>query len=113
MAQYKMQPAPTERSPYDARKRARRYEIRCLTDAASFIPSSQMGAGRKFDENGFMEKLANVDYYLFVDVTPATIRAGSLPVYQVTSARVRTLYAAGKLGKGGRIARSTFLKLIS
>ncbi len=46
-----------------------RYEVRVITkNGVKFIPSHMIGKGRKFNQEGFDEKLAQIDYFLLCDV---------------------------------------------
>lgn len=60
-----------EGTPYDLvdEKTGEKWEVRVITKGGvKFLPSSQIGVGRKYDEEKFLEKLRAVTGYILVDV---------------------------------------------
>lgn len=94
--------APSEGSPFDyVNEDGQKFEIRAVTDkGVSFAPSNQTGAGRSFNQDGFLEKLDLVDGYIFADLT----QFPDVPCYMVTSEMARELYEQGLLGKNARVS---------
>lgn len=85
-----------------------RWEIRCLTEAIFFCPSAMVGAGRRFDEAGFLKKLHGLRGYLIADVTAFP----DVPFWQVPVEDVTDWWAAGKLGPTTRISHRRALELL-
>jgi len=54
---------------YDVTQDGKLWEVRCFTQyGASLIPSNQVGAGRKYNEKEFFEKLDNIAGFIFIDI---------------------------------------------
>lgn len=90
----------------------RKVEVRSLTTNAIFRPSNQIGAGRKFSEVGFLEKLSMIDGYYFIDVNLDDIKNGKVFYHYIPKDMVKSWYDAGKLGKNAQLGRNTFVKVM-
>lgn len=92
----------SEGSGWDIEDRnGNKWEVRSLTNSGVyFCPSSMVGSGRKFDEDGFLAKLDNVSGYLITDIT----QFPNVPVYRVSSEQVKGWYAENKLGAGTKVS---------
>lgn len=84
------------------------WEVRSLTKKLYFCPSYMVGKGRKFDEDGFLEKLSQIRGYVISDVTLFP----NIPVWMVEASEVLEWYQDGELGAGTHTARAKVLKLI-
>ena len=100
--------APSEGASYDLiDPDGGLWEVRSLTArGVYFNPSNQVGAGRRFDEAGFREKLAGLRGFLLGDITgfPA------VDVYTVPVAAVIGWWESGLLGRNAKVSRSAFLE---
>jgi len=97
---------PGDGLPYDAvDAKGEFWEIRCLTALGIyFCPSYMVGSGRKFDEEGFLKKLDLVKGFVIADA----VQFPSVPLWQISSDGIRTLYKSGALGKKSQISRKKF-----
>lgn len=78
-----------------------RWEVRSLTNSGIyFCPSSMVGSGRKFEEEGFLNKLNSIAGYIITDIT----KFPNVPVYRVASSQVLDWYRKGELGAGTKIS---------
>ena len=102
--------APSEGSGFDLIDRDDGYwEVRSLTKGGIyFCPSYMVGSGRKFDEDGFIEKLDNVEGYFVTDIT----RFPEMPYWIIRYETVKQWWHSGDLGKNSKIPRTKFLNLI-
>ena len=102
--------APSEGSGFDLIDRDDGYwEVRSLTKGGIyFCPSYMVGSGRKFDEDGFIEKLDNVEGYFVTDIT----RFPEMPYWIIRCEAVKQWWHSGDLGKNSKIPRTKFLNLI-
>jgi hypothetical protein len=67
----------------------RKWEVRSLTKGGIyFCPSYMVGSGRQFEEEGFLEKLADIEGYIVSDVT----KFPNVPVWKISSKIVRKWY---------------------
>ena len=61
--------APSRKSSFDLYVDDLRYEARTITKAGvKLIPSSQIGTGRTYDEDAYINKRDSIDGYVFADV---------------------------------------------
>ena len=102
--------ASSEGAAYDLIDSAgQKWEVRSITSGGIyFCPSYMVGSGRKFDETGFMAKLADIAGYIISDVTLFP----QIPVWKITTDIVRVWYQTGQLGAGTKITRAKALKLV-
>ena len=86
-----------------------KWEVRSLTRGGIyFCPSYMVGAGRKFDEDGFLKKLDEIEGYIVSDIELFP----DVPVWVVSALEVRNWYSAGKLGAGTKISRAKAHQLL-
>lgn len=102
--------APSEGAGYDLfDERGRKWEVRSISKGGVyFCPSYMVGSGRAFEENGFMEKLREIDGYVVSDITVFP----RIPVWKVSSDAVRSWYRRGALGAGTKASRRSALRLL-
>jgi len=68
--------SPIENSSYDVfdTKWGTSFEVRCITEnGLRTMPSYMIGQGRVYNLKEHMEKLFNIDYFIFIDVTNSPI----------------------------------------
>jgi hypothetical protein len=94
--------APSEGSPFDYEDAdGLKFEVRAVTSqGVSFAPSNQTGAGRSFNETGFLNKLSMVDGYVFADLT----KFPEVPCFKVSTELAHALYNEGLLGKNAKLS---------
>ena len=68
-----------------------------------------VGSGRKFSEEGFLEKLSNIAGYLLADIE----KFPNIPYWHIPADRVRDWWTKKKLGKNSKINRLKALSLIT
>ena len=92
----------SEGSGWDIKDRhGLKWEVRSLTKSGVyFCPSSMVGSGRKFEEDGFLDKLNNIAGYIITDIT----KFPNVPLYRVSSMQVLEWYRNGELGSGTKIS---------
>jgi len=103
--------APTEGSGFDLIDAdGGNWEVRSLTKGGIyFSPSVMVGAGRKFEEFGFLNKLDDVEGYFVTDIT----RFPEMPYWIIRYETVKQWWHSGNLGKNAKISRTKFLSLVS
>lgn len=103
--------AESEGASYDVfDKDGNKWEVRCLTGRGMyFCPSYMKGSGRTFVENGFLEKLNEIEGYLIGRITDFPI----VPVYKISSAQVLDWWHSGRLGKTTDISLSKAIDLFA
>ena len=103
-------PAPSEGARYDILDAAgEKWEVRAVTKSGVyFCPSYMVGSGRKFEEDGFLEKLQQIRGYLLGDI----VKFPRTPVWEVSCGEVRRWYDGGQLGAGTKISRARALRLL-
>ena len=85
-----------------------KWEVRSLTKGGIyFCPSYMVGSGRKFDEKGFLEKLAGIEGYIVSDVELFP----EIPVWIVSKNDVEAWFESGSLGKSTKVSRKKALEL--
>lgn len=99
--------APSEGAGYDLlAPDGGKWEVRSLTrGGVYFCPSYMVGSGRRFEENGFHAKLAEIEGYIISDIECFP----SVPVFKVSKDCVQRWYSEGKLGTSTKISRAKFL----
>lgn len=92
---------PWDVETYDGEK----WEVRvCSRRGLHFLPNNQVGAGRKFDRTGFMQKLDAITGYAVCDVSGT----GHVDVYYLPADTVLDWFARGLLGSPARLTRKDF-----
>lgn len=102
--------APTEGAGYDiVDSHGGKWEVRSITRGGIyFCPSYMVGSGRRFDKQGFLKKLDEIQGFIVADVE----KFPKIPFWIVTSHQVRTWWNQGELGKTTKISRSKILQLL-
>jgi len=91
-------------------KDGHKWEVRSITkDGIYFSPSYMVGSGRKFNEEGFLKKLKEVEGYIAADVESFP----DVPFWMVPSMQVLRWWKSGKLGTITKVSRKTALKLLN
>ena len=105
-----MRLAPSEGSAYDLKdSTGARWEVRTITKRGLFFcPSHMVGAGRKFNLEGWIDKLCKTKGFLLIDIEPFP----QCRYWAVSSERVQIWWERGLLGKSTRISRDNILKMI-
>tara|TARA_Y100001963_G_scaffold91678_1_gene126280 strand:- start:58 stop:534 length:477 start_codon:yes stop_codon:yes gene_type:complete len=85
-------------------------EVRSITNRLSFAPSKETGYGRKVTENGFNEKLNNVDSFVAIDFKD---NPSKLDFYKIPSTDVKRWSDEGFIGKGKAVSRNKILSKIN
>lgn len=98
--------APSEGAGYDLKDpQGGLWEVRSITkQGVYFNPSVQVGAGRKFDETGFLAKLEAIEGFILSDIT----KFPKVPVFVVPHQLVTMWYKAGVLGAGTKVSYKKF-----
>jgi hypothetical protein len=99
--------APSEGAGYDLLSPdGGKWEVRSLTrGGVYFCPSYMVGSGRRYEQQGFLEKLNDIRGYILSDIE----KFPSVPVFVVPSGCVRKWYENGRLGAGTKVGREKFL----
>jgi hypothetical protein len=94
--------ADSEGAGYDVFDQSgKKWEVRCLTKGGMyFCPSYMKGSGRKFEENGFLEKLDEIEGYLIGRIT----NFPEVPVYEINKSQVYKWWKSGELGTTSKIS---------
>ena len=91
-------------------KDGKKWEVRSVTAGGIyFCPSYMVGSGRRFEEQGFFDKLAEIEGYIVSDVT----KFPHIPDWTVSAETVRNWYVTNTLGAGTKISRAKALSLLS
>ena len=103
--------AASEGAGYDLRAPDGGYwEVRSITrQGVYFNPSNQVGSGRKFDEAGFLAKLAALQGFILSDITGFP----EVEVYVVPVEFVRKWYQEKRLGSNCKVSRDKFLQQLA
>ena len=82
-----------------------RWELRSVTRfGVFFTPSNQVGFGRSYDEDAFMDKLHYVEGFILADI----MRFPVVDVFTVPVDNVMRWYNKGWLGKNATASRAKF-----
>ncbi|WP_027443186.1 hypothetical protein [Erythrobacter cryptus] len=101
--------APSEGSGFDLiDDKGGRWEARSISSGIYFCPSYMVGSGRVFEEQGFLQKLENIEGYVCSDIK----KFPQVPVFVVPSDLIFDLYRKGQLGAGTRISSARFYSTI-
>lgn len=99
--------APSEGAGYDLKDpHDGLWEVRSVTKGGVyFTPRNQVGSGRKFNENGFQDKLSGIQGFILTDIE----KFPSMDVYVVPVQNVIRWHHQGNLGANAKVSRSKFL----
>ena len=102
--------APSEGAGYDlVEANGGHWEVRSLTRGGIyFCPSYMVGAGRSFDEDGFREKLDDIEGYFVTDVT----QFPNMPYWCITAEEVEEWWFDGTLGTTSKISYNKACELL-
>jgi len=104
--------AKSEKSPYDVIGNGSRIEVRSLTKRVSFAASKEVGIGRKVTDEGYKEKLNNVDYFIVIEydffTDPLIYKE-----HTITKDDLIKIELMGKLTKNKSVTRKNFLKYVN
>jgi hypothetical protein len=85
-----------------------KWEVRSVTAGGTyFCPSSMVGAGRNFDEDGFLKKLEGVKGYILADIT----KFPEVEYWSVSSYEVIGMYIDGKISRTTQVSRDKVMQL--
>ena len=102
--------AKTEGAGYDLLQDQKKWEVRSITKGGTyFSPSFQVGSGRKFDEEGFLKKLDEIEGYILCDI----LEFPKIPYWRITSETVRSWYDNNQIGVRASTSRKNILSLIN
>ncbi len=102
--------ASSEGAGYDVLdSTGRKWEVRSVSrNGIYFCPSYMVGSGRRFEENGFLQKLDDVAGYIVSDIECFP----SVPYWQIPADTVRSWWLQGQLGAASKISRTKALSLL-
>jgi hypothetical protein len=100
--------APSEGAGYDLLDPAGgMWEVRSITgQGVYFNPSNQVGAGRKFNEDGFQKKLSGIKGFILSDI----VGFPTVDVYVVPISNVLRWHEDRLLGANAKVSRQKFLR---
>lgn len=103
--------APSEGAGYDlSDPEGGLWEVRSVTrGGVYFNPSFQVGSGRRFEEGGFLAKLAGIKGYILSDI----VTFPQVDVFVVPVEYVMKWYRDGALGANAKVSRDTFLRRLA
>lgn len=103
--------APSEGAGYDViDPEGKKWEVRSISaNGIYFCPSYMVGSGRKFDETGFLVKLADVAGYILSDIESFP----DVPFWIVPKGVVEAWWRERRLGSCTKIARKQMLAMLS
>lgn len=81
-----------------------RIEVRSLTNMVYFSPSAMRGAGRKFEEEGFLKRLSECSFFVVCNMNTFPI----IKVWKISSDKIKTWYENGILGSNASLSRNNF-----
>ena len=101
--------AKSEGSSFDIfDKNKDKWEVRCVTDQGTyFCPSSMIGAGRYFDEEGFLNKLKEIKGYILADITKFPL----VEYWSTTSDEIMDLYVNKRIHHTTKVGRQRVIDL--
>lgn len=102
--------ADSEGASYDLKERTgERWEVRTVTKGGVFLcPSHMVGAGRKFELKGWLDKVASVKGFILVDVDLFP----QCRYWAIMSEDVLSWWDRGLLGKTTSVSRKSILSMI-
>lgn len=85
-----------------------KWEVRSVTDSGTyFCPSSMIGAGRSFDEEGFISKLEEIKGYILVDITKFPV----VEYWSASSYEIIDLYVNKRIHYTTKVGRQRVIEL--
>lgn len=102
--------APSEGASFDLLdSQGRKWEVRSISKGGIyFCPSYMVGSGRSFNEQGFREKLSEIEGYIISDIESFP----NIPYWIVPVQQVRMWWDIGQLGNTTKISRQKALDLL-
>jgi hypothetical protein len=102
--------APSEGAAFDLLdSQGRKWEVRSISRGGIyFCPSYMVGSGRSFNEQGFQEKLSEIEGYVISDIESFP----NIPYWIVPVQQVRTWWDTRRLGTTTKITREKALYLL-
>jgi len=102
--------APSEGAGFDLfDKEGKKWEVRSITRSGIyFCPSYMVGSGRSFEEQGFLNKLNEIEGYIVSDVECFP----QIPFWKISKATVKHWYDSNQLGSGTKVSRTKALSLL-
>jgi len=89
--------------------KGRKWEVRSVSGSGIyFCPSYMVGSGRRFECDGFLQKLSMIHGYAISDIT----QFPRVPYWLVEAATVRRWWEMEKLGPATQISRKRALALL-
>ncbi len=103
--------APSEGAGYDLiDSNNKKWEVRSISKGGIyFCPSYMVGAGRTFEEKGFLEKLNEIEGYIVSDIEGFP----TIPYWKIKKEIVSDWYFSDKIGSGTKTSRAKILSLIN
>ena len=87
----------------------RKWEVRSISAKGMyFCPSYMVGSGRKFNEQGFLEKLHQIEGYVLSDIS----KFPTIPYWIVPTEIVSSWWEQRRLGKTTKITRDKAMELL-
>jgi len=102
--------AASEGAAFDLKDaQGRKWEVRSISSGGIyFCPSYMVGSGRAFVEEGFLQKLDEIEGYILSDIESFP----DVPFWIVSSAQVLAWYRNKQLGAGTKISRAKAFALL-
>lgn len=102
--------APSEGAGYDLLDSSgRKWEVRSITRGGIyFCPSYMVGSGRSFEQQGFLDKLEEIEGYIISDVESFP----NIPFWILPKTTVQNWWKESKLGTSTKISRAVALNLL-
>ena len=102
--------APSEGAGYDLLDPdGGMWEVRSITrGGVYFNPSSQVGSGRRFNEEGFQLKMSGIKGFILCDIVDFPV----VEVYVVPVANVLRWHKERRLGANAKVSRDAFLSIL-
>ncbi len=102
--------APNEGAGFDLLdKEGKKWEVRSITRGGIyFCPSYMVGSGRKFDKEGFLTKLRDIEGYIVSDI----VLFPDIPYWKIQAETVYHWYENNKLGVGTKTSRVKMLAML-
>lgn len=100
----------TDSDSYDVRDKNDKWEVRTLTDnGVHFCPNNMKGKGRSFSEQGFLDKLNEVEGYIICNVR----QIPQIKFTVLSNVSVLDAYERGDLNKSAQISGAKGDRVIS
>lgn len=102
--------AKSEGASYDIiAKNGCKWEVRSISKDVYFCPSYMVGSQRSFEEQGFLQKLKNIEGFILSDIK----KFPKIPYWIIKSSTVLKWYDSGKLGTTTKVSRNKVFELIN